>query len=68
MTRTRKITALVGAIAICLSFFATPAKAFIDGGTAKKQLVACTVSSGGTVTMIGNTCSGAGDGCTPNPC
>lgn len=66
MTRTRKITALFSAAVVCLSFFALPAKAFIDPG--KRQLVACTVSSGGTVTQIGNTCSGTGDGCTPNPC
>lgn len=34
----------------------------------KKKLEACTVTSGGTVTMIGNTCEGSGKGCVPNPC
>ena len=47
-------------------FFVEKANALVD--SKKKQLKACIVQSGGTVTQLGNTCDAGGDGCSPNPC
>ena len=47
-------------------FISNDASAIVRDG--KKKLKECVVSSGGTVTMIGNTCEGSGDGCQSNPC
>jgi hypothetical protein len=47
-------------------FFVEKASAL--GDNKKKQLKACIVQSGGTVTQLGNTCESGGDGCSANPC
>jgi hypothetical protein len=68
MRNTKKITAIfIASIATCVMLFAPSAKAMVDPN-GKKQLTVCTISSGGTVTKVGDTCGGSGDGCTPNPC
>ncbi len=68
MKRYIKISTLC--LGICLSIGALivskSAKALREGGT--KKLVSCTISSGGEITQIGNTCSSGSASCSSNPC
>lgn len=48
--------------------YSIESKASVSDDLTKKQLKSCTVTSGGVIIQIGNTCDGSGDGCKANPC
>ena len=55
-------------VAILAGVFFFNANAKVYDPPPKKKLSPCSITSGGEIIMIGNTCEGKGNGCSANPC